>query len=556
MYPANDNIPVTNATMDLSDCRDKWFFDERYGCWCLEDVLYTAKADVPKFQRLSIFAPKAYMNPDGTPAEESRKVPVVFENNAAGYMQMPHTWLGGPRCYAEQYLKHGLIYVTCGCRGRESRNEKGELVGKSPVSLVDLKTAIRFLRHNKEALPGDFNKIISVGWSAGGAMSALLGVTGDNRRYDPYLEAAGAFMDESDAVFASQIYCPIIDLEHADLAYEWCFAADKTCEDSPAGPAETMTPFREALSEKLAAQYVDYVNSLHLKHPRTGEALTLGPGGRSGPFYDYLMDCLSQSAAEFLTRLENGKLPQTYSIEDYLNGHYTYEVPAGRPGPAHHAGPGVAVPDRPVSLGDLMSRPPKGTPFTERKPSMITKQGTDKRDWLSWDGQKAAVSDLDTYVLRHRRRMKPCPSFDTLGMNSGENQVFGSSAQDYMHFNPAVGRAIRELRDRFPAESEKYAAAYESADDPDLAQRVFLINPMNFIGTQEVSTRAKHFRIRVGASDADTSFSIAMTLAVRLANAGLDADYALVWDQPHSEADYPGEVLQWIGRICKSEEEK
>ena len=186
---------------------------------------------------------------------------------------------------------------------------------------------------------------------------------------------------------------------------------------------------------------------------------------------------------------------------------------------------------------------------------MITKQGTDKRDWLSWDGQKAVVSDLDTYVLRHRRRMKPCPSFDTLGMNSGENQVFGSPVRDYMHFNPAVGRAIRELRDKFPLEAEQYAAAYKSADDPDLAQRVFLINPMNFIGTQEVSTQAKHFRIRVGAGDADTSFSVAMMLAVRLANTGLDADYALVWDQPHSEADYPGEVLRWIDRICKSEAE-
>ncbi len=44
-----------------------------------------------------------------------------------------------------------------------------------------------------------------------------------------------------------------------------------------------------------------------------------------------------------------------------------------------------------------MSRPPKGTPFTERKQPMITRQGDDKRDWLSWDGQKAAVSDLGTY---------------------------------------------------------------------------------------------------------------------------------------------------------------
>ena len=181
-------ISIVNPTMELRDCRGAWFFDEKYGCWCLEDVLYTEKADVPKFQRLSVFAPKACMNPDGTPTEESRSVPVVFENNSAGYMQMRHPWLGGPHCYAEQYLNHGLVYVTCGCRGRESVNGKGEFVGKSPISLVDLKTALRFLRHNRAALPGDWDRVVSVGWSAGGAMSALLGVTGDNSRYDRYLD--------------------------------------------------------------------------------------------------------------------------------------------------------------------------------------------------------------------------------------------------------------------------------------------------------------------------------------------------------------------------------
>ena len=196
-----ERISISNDTMELESCRDKWFLDEKYHCWCLEDVLYTAKADVPAFQRLSIFVPEAYMHPDGTPAAESRSVPIVFENNAAGYMQMPHTWLGGPRCYAEQYLKHGLIYVTCGCRGRESRNDRGDAVGKAPISLIDLKTAVRFLRHNREALPGDFEKMISVGWSAGGAMSALLGVTGDHPDYDAYLQEAGAFMEESDSVF-------------------------------------------------------------------------------------------------------------------------------------------------------------------------------------------------------------------------------------------------------------------------------------------------------------------------------------------------------------------
>ena len=568
MIPINDYIPITNETMELADCRDKWTFDEKYDCWCLEDVLYTAKADVPKFQRLSIFVPRAYMNADGTPNPAGRAgrytaatVPVIFENNSAGYMQMPHTWLGGPRCYAEQYLKHGLIYVTCGCRGRESRNDKGEWVGKSPISLVDLKTAIRFLRHNQAALPGNMDRIISVGWSAGGAMSTLLGVTGDNARYNEYLQAAGAFMDESDAVYASQIYCPIIDLEHADLAYEWCFGADKTCEDSPAGPAETMTPFKEALSKELSARYVAYINGLQLRHPQTGEALALNPDGRSGSFYDYLMACLNASATDFLTRLDMGRLPQSYSVEDYLNGHYTFEAPAPMPaGPKgsamHHAGPGAQMPElspktiRMPSLGDLLSRPPRGVPFRDKKPPMAERQGTDKHAWLSWNGQRAIISDLDAYVLNHRRRMKPCTSFDKLDKDSGENQEFGTAAEDYVHFNPVLGEAIGALREIFPEEADTYEKACNVAGDAALADRVYLINPLNFIASGEQSNQARHYRIRVGASDADTSLSVAMTLAVKLANAGYPVDYALVWDQPHSEADYPGEVLSWIDSVC------
>ncbi len=546
-------ISIVNPTMELRDCRSAWFFDEKYGCWCLEDVLYTGKADVPKFQRLSVFAPKGCMNPDGTPTEASRSVPVVFENNSAGYMQMPHTWLGGPRCYAEQYLNHGLVYVTCGCRGRESVNDKGEFVGKSPISLVDLKTALRFLRHNRVALPGDWDRVVSVGWSAGGAMSTLLGVTGDNPRYDKYLKENGAFMDESDAVFASQIYCPIIDLEHADLAYEWCFGADVTCEDSPAGPAETMTPFKAALSKVLAGKYVEYINGLGLKHPETGEDLTLDANGRSGSFYDYLMGCLNASAADFLTRLGADRLPQKYSVEDYLSGSYTFEAAAPMPPMAHHAGGDAALPDRPLSLGELVSRPPKGQEVPMMKPSMETRRGKDKRAWLNWDGKKASISDLDTYVLNHRRRMKPCTSFDKLDMDSGENQEFGDATRDFVHFNPAIGEAIRALEKDFPSEAARYEGAFDVSDDSALAERVYLINPLNFIGADGQSVQAKHYRIRVGASDADTSFSVAKTLAVKLSNAGLPADFAYVWDQPHSEADYPGEVLDWIDCITKEE---
>ena len=565
MSEGNEMIPVTNRSMNLADCRDSWFLDETYDCWCLEDILYTEKAEVPKFQRLSIYAPKAYMNADGTPDRRGEAAgytcataPVVFVNSAAGYMQMPHTWLGGPRCNAEIYLERGMVYVTAGCRGRESRNAEGKAAGKSPATLVDLKTVVRLLRHNREALPGDMEKIITVGTSAGGAMSSLLGSTGDNENYLPLLAGNGAFMEESDAVFASQCYCPIIDLDHADQAYEWCFGADKTCEDSHAGPAETMDPFREALSAKLAEQYVGYINSLELRHPATGEILILSRDGRSGSFYDYLMDCLGESAAKFLKKLERRELALSCSVADYLAGNYEEEVPAPRDhGPKdadmHHIGPGTELQNdgrEPKTPGEMMCRPPKGTPWREMPRRMMKRKGKAKEEWLAWDGIRAKVKDLDIYVLQHRRRMKPCTSFDVLNGRSGENQVMGTGERDYMHYNPAVGKAIESLKEQFPAEAAEYGPAYDVGGDAELARRRYLINPMNFIGTAEKNKMAEHFRIRVGAADADTSLSIAMTLAVRLANTGADADFAFVWDLPHCDADYPGEILDWIDEIC------
>lgn len=554
-----DEITITNKTMELTDCKNNWFFDEKFHCWCLEDVLYTDKATTPKFQRLSIFVPEVYMSAPGEINENgtmngytAKTVPVIFENNSAGYMQMPHVWLEGPRCFAQQYLERGYVYVTSGNRGRESRDANGKLCGKSPINLVDLKTAIRFLRHNASVLPGDYECIISVGWSAGGAMSTLLAVTGNNKNFDAYLAENGAFMDESDAVFASQIYCPIVDLEHADLAYEWMFYADKENESSPAGPAGVMNPFQEALSAKLKEKYITYFNGLKLVHPQTKENLMLNADGRSGSAYDYLMEKLDEAVTNFLNKLDGKELDETYSSENYLRGNYEYEKEAPVDGPKPPMGGPMREPIEPPSLGDILSRPPKGMPFHGFKPPMRTVLGNDKRGWLAWDGKKATVSDLDSYVLNHRRRMKPCTSFDTLGMDSGENCVFGTKEHSYMHFSEAVADAIGELKNDFPEEYEKYYASYAKAKgDKELERRMYLLNPLNFIGTEENSVQAEHYRIRVGASDADTSLSVSMTLALRLAEAGFPVDYQMVWDKPHCEADYPGEVCDWIAKICK-----
>ena len=553
-------FPIVNKTLELSDCRDAWFFDEQYQVWCLEDVLYTRKAATPKFQRLSIFVPKAYMSAPGVVDHAgamgkftAATAPVVFENNSAGYAQMPHTWLGGPRDAAGQYLERGMVYVTCGCRGRDSRDQQDTLCGKSPWALVDLKTAIRFLRHNAAVLPGNFDRIISAGWSAGGAMSALIGVTGNSPRYEKFLEENGAFMDEKDDVYAAQIYCPIVDLDHADLAYEWQFRNDPENEPSHAGPAGIMTPFRAALSRKLTAAYIKYFNGLGLTNPATGEKLKLNEDGRSGSGYDYLMDRLEDSASDYLARLEAGRLQEQYSVEDYLTGSYTHKVPVrpNRAGPAPGEEPHGDKPAGPPSLGDMVSRPPRGIPYAGREFLMADVPGTDKRSWLSWNGKRASITGLDDYILNHRRRMKPCTSFDTLGMDSGENQEFGSPERDYMHYNVHIAPAIASLKEEFPEEYQQYYAAFAAAiGDEKLAGRRYLINPMNFIGGSEPDSGTAHYRIRVGACDADTAFTISMSLAVKLANAGKSVDYALVWEKPHCEADYPGEVCDWIEKIC------
>ena len=519
---------MNEATQNLTD----WHWNEDYHCWCLEQVCYAANPTVPQVQRLNIFVPGAYRNADGSwnknvqiSGYNVNTAPVVFENNAAGYVEMPAVNLGEERCYARPYLEHGLIYISCGCRGRDSKDANGRLVGKAPINLIDFKVALRFLRHHAEELPGDFDHIISVGWSAGGAMSSLLALTGDHPLYEPYLQAEHAYLEESDAVYAAQMYCPIVDLDHVDIAYEWNFFADKTCETSHAGPAETMSPFKEAFSKACFDRYVTYFNELGLRHPQTGGPLHLESDGRSGSGYEYLMTCLEDAATYFLQKLAAGEQPLGIQAtpEQYLSGDYQQPKVDRKPG--FNEGEYILVP------------------------------GTDKREWLSWDGKRAKIKDLDTYILNHRRRMKPCTSFDIFSGLCGENQLFGSPEEDFKHFAPDLPDIWEQLKDDWKEEYDRCHGAYENVrHDTAQAMQRFLINPMNFVGTkeQEHSHQAEHYRIRVGARDADTAWSTSMSLAVKLANAECGTvDYALVWDAPHSEADYEGEMLRWIDEVCK-----
>lgn len=149
--------------------------------------------------------------------------PILLPNTVGGYrfgmVAEPNKSLIEKSNIVFEAIAHGYIVVSAGIRGRGL--EHG--VGVAPACIVDYKSVVRYLRYNKENIPGDVDKIISNGTSAGGALSCLLGVTGNHIDYEMYLNQIGAAKAE-DHIFASSCYCPITNLEHADMAYEWEFA--------------------------------------------------------------------------------------------------------------------------------------------------------------------------------------------------------------------------------------------------------------------------------------------------------------------------------------------
>ncbi|MGW4021977.1 subtype B tannase [Streptomyces sp. NPDC005009] len=152
-------------------------------------------------------------------------------------------------------LAAGYVVVEPGARGRTLKNSAGEYYGTAPAAIVDLKAAVRYLRANKGRIPGNVDRIFSTGTSAGGALSALLGASGDNPIYDKYLEEIGA-ADASDAIFATGAWCPITDLEHADGAYEWNWGTNKL---------STGEQVDQTVSKELRSQFAEYQSGLKLR---------------------------------------------------------------------------------------------------------------------------------------------------------------------------------------------------------------------------------------------------------------------------------------------------
>ncbi|MDE6370859.1 MAG: carboxylesterase family protein, partial [Duncaniella sp.] len=183
-----------------------------------EGILYVTNVEDSTYQTLNIYVPTDLKG------RKDSEIPVIMRQYVGGYMastaKSPSATDASGRA-----LQEGYVVCIPGARGSNSvveRDGKKVYTGIAPNGLLDLKAAVRYLRYNDSRIPGNSERIFIDGTSAGGAMSALIGATGNNKEYGPYLEAMGA-AKAKDNVYGAICYCPITDLNHADMEYEWLY---------------------------------------------------------------------------------------------------------------------------------------------------------------------------------------------------------------------------------------------------------------------------------------------------------------------------------------------
>ena len=355
-------------------------------------------------QKLNLVVPEPYYHGESIESYTRETAPIFIPNTVGGYMPGPREEPGidthtGKLNSLFQALAHGFVAVSPGIRGRttgKSSDEffegsregslgeaSGKMTGRAPALIVDLKAVIRYLRYNRERIPGNTERIITNGTSAGGALSALAGASGNSPDYEEDLRSIGA-AEERDDIFAANCYCPIHNLEHADSAYEWQFSGwneyhrikhQRTEHGIIRVPDDgVMTEAQITLSNGLKNLFPPYVNSLGLKDEE-GNPLTLDAQGE-GSFREYVKKQVIRSA-----ELEK----QTHRMEQTCSSRMT---------------PGSRV---------------------DEQTYLVEENGhiTD----LDWDGYISAIT-----------RMKAAPAFDGVDLRNPENEEFGDEETDARHF--------------------------------------------------------------------------------------------------------------------------
>ena len=443
-------------------------------------------------------------------------------------------------------LARGFVYINMASRSRGATAPAGVFSdgvyqGKAPAAIVDAKAAVRYLRLNDGSMPGNASRIVVNGTSGGGAQSTQLAATGDHADYLPYLKAvgaagvdAGAKSSISDGIYAVVAYCPIQDMGSADIAYEWMFnvlgtraavSADQKAglivDASGAELVRAANPDPTG-SATLMKQFVTYQASLGLKGD-DGAALTT----------DNMLAALQ-------TEIQKAASAQ---------------VKAGKPFVAFNA-TGTAAANGVAGGSGTLS-------YTN--------------DFIDVGSDGVVKSfNMSNYLkfVAKQARLKAMSSFDQVGQTAilsttatadttkagaviygnyhgGESNLFGTAAQVYSNFteyawnNNNGGDAVN------PTQSDVglLKTGFTWAANPQkefLLSQYKMINALPYIGKTDGIT--KHWRIRNGARDRDTSFTVAYNLSRALkADANVKTlDFALHWDQGHAGNYDVQSAFTWI----------
>ena len=524
-----------------------WQYDEINDIYWQVGVVYVSNPASLDYETLGIYVPGAYLeasaNGDGTYTASVKSdaqvgqftaatAPYVLPVNTPGFnaSQAP-TWLADG---IANYTQAGMIYLQPGIRGRDNTTDSQgqEVVGGAPWGVTDLKAAIRYVRYNKDVLPGDTDKIVSFGHSGGGAQSAVLGASGDSTLYNPYLEALGAAMKDkegnpiSDAPYGTMTWSPITSLDYADAAYEWNLGQFADSNTRAEGT------FTQALSQDLAKEYANYINQLGLKHE--GQALTLTESSEGiytqGSYVTYLEGVVNQSLNNFLA---DTSFPYT----------------------SDGVGPG----------GSTES-------VTYETAQAYIDSLNAETQWVTYDAaaNRAKISSLADFAKYVKTASKSVPAFDALDRSLAENAVFGVADANELHFDQLVARLLKNNQAKYESLTDwnsQYVTDFESdlaktdSLGKTIAERQDLYNPMFYLTSAysgyQTSKPAPHWRIRSGLSQGDTALTVETNLALALENQAngtvKSVDFATVWGQGNTTAERTGHAsanfIQWVQEI-------
>jgi acetyl esterase/lipase len=278
-FPVNDYTEQTLAVTIFASQRNVTYRLYRH-------IAYVANPVDVDYESLDVAVPVKIDDRD----IDAANAPILLKVDNGGYMASSNTATGLGRIPSDINGKYALAagYVVV-CPGLRGWNlvSNSTYYGKAPAAIVDLKAAVRYIRHNEGVMPGNSEWIIASGISGGGAQSTLLGVSGNSHLYDAALEEIGA-ANASDNIYASAPYCPITDLEHADMAYEWEFGTTPRSGEL----------VNQSISQQLKDAFSLYQASLNLQGKN-------GYGNISADNYgDYLVETyLIPSANKYLNAL-------------------------------------------------------------------------------------------------------------------------------------------------------------------------------------------------------------------------------------------------------------